>query len=385
MREKRRDISEENTESGRQCKTQGQQTCGTAGEAGEQADSQKLQKEDTDRSREEAVGHRSPEEGEAEKEGEPTEQEEQEELPEEDEPEYPDYLEEDEEPEYEQETDDTDEWSEEDDWEDEEEAEPTKPWKAAAVFIGLILTAAVICAALWHFSHRDKPEGNGAGIQNESSGAPSSGGQSQASDSAVQGTEGGEGTGASDQTVREPVSGTEDMEFEAVQESVTPKDVINLRSVPTTLDDGNIVMQARNGQTLLRTGINNDTGWSRIEYEGQILYGVTQYLTTDLDYKPPVQSENPNRVSTKDGSLVIFADCNDWLSPKEYVNLRTEPSTSGGDGTVSCQLNSGEKVHRTGLSPDSGWSRVEYNGQVLYVVTSLMQTVEGEAGTGAEE
>ena len=39
---------------------------------------------------------------------------------------------------------------------------------------------------------------------------------------------------------------------------------------------------------------------------------------------------------------------------------------------MSCQLNYGERVHRTGFSPDSGWSRIEYNDQVLYVVTSLM-------------
>ena len=252
--------------------------------------------------------------------------------------------------------------------------------------MGLILAAAVICAALWYFSHQDKPEGDGAGIQSGSSGAQSSSGEqlsgSQASEPS---SSGAEGTEVSDESLQEPISGTKDMEFSAVQDSVTPKDVINLRSVPTTQDNDNIVMQAQNGQTLLRTGVNDDTGWSRIEYEGQVLYGVTQYLTTNLDYKPPVQSTNPNRVSTKDGRVIIFADCNDWISPKEYVNLRTEPSTSEGDSTVSCQIESGEKVHRTGYSPDSGWSRVEYNDQVLYVVTSLMQAAEEETGAGAEE
>ena len=58
------------------------------------------------------------------------------------------------------------------------------------------------------------------------------------------------------------------------------------------------------------------------------------------------------------------------------MNLRLEPSTDGGDGTVHCQLNYGEKAHRTGYSVDSGWSRVEYDGKVLYVVTSLMYAVD---------
>ncbi len=166
------------------------------------------------------------------------------------------------------------------------------------------------------------------------------------------------------------------MTFNDVQESVTPKDVINLRSVPSTADAATVVTQVANGVTLSRTGINGDTGWSRIEYNGQILYGVSQYLTTDLSYKPPVQPSDPNRVSTKDGRVIIFTDCNDNVTPKEYVNLRTEPSTTEGEATISCQLNGGEVAHRTGYSADSGWSRVEYNGQVLYVVTSLVVVTE---------
>lgn len=177
---------------------------------------------------------------------------------------------------------------------------------------------------------------------------------------------------------QEPVSGNADMKFGEVKESVTPKDVVNLRSVPTTTDAENIVTQARNGETLTRIGVNDSTGWSKIDYNGQILYAVTQYLTTDLSYKPPVKPSDPNRVSTISGRIIIFKDCDDWISPKEYVNLRTEPSTTEGNATVSCQLNYGEKAHRTGYSTDSGWSRVEYDGQVLYVVTSLMYEVSEE-------
>lgn len=172
--------------------------------------------------------------------------------------------------------------------------------------------------------------------------------------------------------------GTEEMGFDEVVDSVTPKDVINLRSNPSTADDSNIVTQAANGEVLNRTGMNVDTGWSRIAYDGQVLYAVSQYLTTDLDYKTPVENADPNRVSTLDGRVIVFVNCDDWISPKEYVNLRIEPSTTEGNSTVSCRLNYGEKVHRTGYSADSGWSRVEYNGQVLYVVSSYMYQVESE-------
>lgn len=177
---------------------------------------------------------------------------------------------------------------------------------------------------------------------------------------------------------QEPASNRDEMGFDEVMDSVTPKDTINLRSAPTTTEESNIVTQATNGQVLNRTGVNTTTGWSRIAYEGQVLYAVSQYLTTDLSYQTPVETVDPNRVNTIDGRVIVFADCDDWISPKEYVNLRTEPSTTEGNATVSCQLNYGEKVHRTGYSADSGWSRVEYNGQVLYVVSSYMYQVTEE-------
>ncbi|MCI8528342.1 MAG: hypothetical protein HFH82_04185 [Lachnospiraceae bacterium] len=175
----------------------------------------------------------------------------------------------------------------------------------------------------------------------------------------------------------ETAMGKVTMEFTATKESVMPKDVVNLRSAPTTTDDGNIVTQIQNGDVIVRMGINENTGWSMVEYKDQKLYAVSQYLTTDLNYQQPVPPSDPNRVSTAGGRVIVFTNCDDWISPKEYVNLRTEPSTSEGDHTIDCQLYSGQKVHRTGYSGDSGWSRVEYGDKVLYVVTSFM--VETEA------
>ena len=34
----------------------------------------------------------------------------------------------------------------------------------------------------------------------------------------------------------------------------------------------------KEGDTVKRTGINRDVGWSRVEYEGQTLYCITRYL-----------------------------------------------------------------------------------------------------------
>lgn len=289
------------------------------------------------------------------------------------------------------------------DWAD--EPEPLSTWKMAAVFAGLIVLAAIVCAVLWHVTHLsgdagteteptdayvEEPTASPAGTDEESMTQESSeipdesddvqpedeSGQAQDTEEPEGGSGESEPAPADTAQPTEPEDGDETMRFDPVQESVTPKDLVNLRSVPSTADENTVVVQISNGEVLSRTGVNSDKGWSRIDYNGQTLYAVTQYLTTDLSYKPPVQPSDPNRVTTISGRVILFADCDDQLTPKEYVNLRTEPSTTEEDATVRCRVNSGEAVHRTGYSADSGWSRVEYNGEVLYVVTSLMKPVQ---------
>ena len=299
---------------------------------------------------------------------------------------------------------------------DGEEDPPMQPIKLILIFAGLVALAALICGVLWFFTHRGDSQGGGSETEGlggfpsvsspilpEDSPQPAGGEEDMDSgfsgendtgvlpEDSLQPVEQEENTDDDSspeqdaETLPDPSPETEEnppldgdvsMTFEAVEQSVTPKDVVNLRTVPSTADADTVEAQASNGEVLTRTGINADTGWSRIEYNGQILYAVTQYLTTDLTYKTPVTPADPNRVVTAGGRVILFSNCDDQLTPKEYVNLRTEPSTSGGDATVSCQVKNGETVHRTGVSADSGWSRVEYNGQILYVVTSLMQTVQ---------
>ncbi len=300
------------------------------------------------------------------------------------------------------EIEDLEDWGEDDDW---EEAQAVKPWMVAAILAGLMVLAAVICAILWNVTHSDRgnvdnPSGveedtetedqdsqdgeqsdqpGGAGQEGEQSdqpgGADQDGNQSQpgdqqSPDNQPQSDSLGQASGDQGQEIT--------MSFTPVQESVTAKDVTNLRSKPSTLDNETITAQISNGEVITRTGVNSDTGWSRVEYNGQTLYAVSQLLTTDLNYKTPVQPADPNRVVTAEGRVVIFTDCDDNVSPKMYVNLRLEPSTAQGNDTIHCQISNGQTVHRTGWSEDAGWSRVEYDGNVLYVVTSFLSVVEAQ-------
>ena len=67
--------------------------------------------------------------------------------------------------------------------------------------------------------------------------------------------------------------------FTDVNEQVTAKEEVNLRSMPSVTDAGSqVVATIKNGEVVTRTGINTEVGWSRVVYNGQTLYCVSQYL-----------------------------------------------------------------------------------------------------------
>ncbi len=289
-----------------------------------------------------------------------------------------------------------------------------KPWMIPA-FAGMMILAVLICIPLWKLSHHDRNTENGgmAAVMTEAQTSEPAFAETPEIETALEATVAEpEVTPVPETTASEPaaavteapqptptqaptaqpqpteapvatevpvINNTGDalaegnsMTFGDVNETVTAKDVINLRSTPYTGDEGNVVGQLKNGETLVRTGRNDSTGWSRLEYNGQTVYAVSAYLTTDLTYKTPEKPTYPNRVSTQDGRVIVFTDCDDYITPKDLINLRTEPSTSEGESTVRTQVRNGTNLHRTGYSEGSGWSRVEYNGEILYAVTNYV-------------
>ena len=158
---------------------------------------------------------------------------------------------------------------------------------------------------------------------------------------------------------------TSDGRFQEVNEQVTAKNEVNLRSSMDQGTDDNIVCSLVNGAIALRTGIA-ENGWSRVVYEGQTLYCVSSYLTTDLNYVPPA--------ADTDGFKTQFTPVNEKVTAKEVTNLRDIPSVLE-PSQVVVQLNHGEVAVRTGIA-NEGCSRVEYNGQVLYCISSYLELVE---------
>ena len=157
------------------------------------------------------------------------------------------------------------------------------------------------------------------------------------------------------------------MNFAEVNETVTAKDSTNLRNIPSQGEESTIVHTLKNGESVTRTGVS-DSGWSRLTYEGQTVYAVSSYLTTDLSYQAPVQEG----AGSGDGLKTKFADRSDQVTAKIEVNLRALPSVTNPDATVVAVLHNGEYVTRTGINEEYGWSRVDYNGQTLYCISSYL-------------
>lgn len=163
------------------------------------------------------------------------------------------------------------------------------------------------------------------------------------------------------------------MDFVPVSEEVTAKDETNLRSIPSQGEDSLVLHTLRNGEIAQRIAISS-SGWSKLVYEDNTYYAVSSYLTTDL-------SEKPQETEDDDGIQTQFSPVNQSVTAKKLVNLRKLPSVEHEDAVVIAQLKQGDVATRTGIS-DNGWSKLIYNGETCYAITSYL-TLVGESEVSA--
>ena len=169
--------------------------------------------------------------------------------------------------------------------------------------------------------------------------------------------------------VTEPEGNGIQTQFTAVNYPVTAKDKVNLRKLPSVEhEDADVIAQLKNGDTATCIGIS-DNGWSKLVYNGTTCYAVTSYLENAGENTTISDSQD-------DGIQTQFEEVNDRVTAKVEVNLRSLPSVEDPDCVVVASIKNGEVVTRTGINRDVGWSRVEYNGQTLYCVSSYLTTAE---------
>lgn len=143
------------------------------------------------------------------------------------------------------------------------------------------------------------------------------------------------------------------IDFKEVNDTVTAKNEVSLRSLPSQEASSTVVATLKNGETAKRLGTATN-GWSKLEYAGKILYAVDSFLTNDLTYIPG------------------FTTVNEQITAKEEANLRSRPSTDDKSNDVG-KIAYGEIATRTGVS-NTGWSRLSYNGKTVYAKSTVLTT-----------
>ena len=83
-------------------------------------------------------------------------------------------------------------------------------------------------------------------------------------------------------------------------------------------------------------------------------------------------SEAPEQIAGGPELGITFQEVQETVTAKIATNLRTEPGVKD-DSTIVAQLKHGDTATRTGIG-DNGWSRVIYQGQTLYALTSYLTT-----------
>ena len=124
----------------------------------------------------------------------------------------------------------------------------------------------------------------------------------------------------------------------------------------------------QNGEIAKRIAISS-SGWSKVVFEEETYYAVSSYLTTDLSAKPA-------ETEADDGIQTQFTPVNESVTAKKLVNLRKLPSVEHEDATVIAQLEHGDVAVRIGIS-DNGWSKLTYQGETCYAVTSYLEPLGG--------
>lgn len=189
----------------------------------------------------------------------------------------------------------------------------------------------------------------------------------QSGESAEQESSSGSGQASSGSTTQ--VGG---MTFKTVSEAVTARDKVNLRDYPST-ETGNIVGTLSYGEAVVRTGVygSDDTGWSRLEVNGQVVYASSRLLATSMDYKEQekITADNP------EAGMHFVAASGTVMAKDGKTNLRTLPTTNEPSEVVAT-LTEGMTAQRIGIDKDKGWTKLSYNGQTVYAVTNYLTVVE---------
>ena len=152
--------------------------------------------------------------------------------------------------------------------------------------------------------------------------------------------------------------------FQKQNDKITAITKVNLYSLPSD-DEGEVVAALEHG-TFLERVAKSDVGWSRIIYNDQYVYAYSDELTTQL-----IIETDPSEDVT-----FLFDEVDEYVTAKIETNLRTFPSTE--ESEVVYTLPNGEYIRRIGINKITGWSKLEYEGEIVYAMTLYLTTEQIE-------
>ena len=103
---------------------------------------------------------------------------------------------------------------------------------------------------------------------------------------------------------------------------------------------------------------------------------VVEPVKTPEPTSVPEETLSPTSEPVANDLNMNFEPVSDYVTAKNKTNLRSEPSTGQGDATIVIKLDNGEAIPRVGICEDTGWSKMLYNGQYVYAVTSYLEEVD---------
>ena len=109
--------------------------------------------------------------------------------------------------------------------------------------------------------------------------------------------------------------------------------------------------------------------------QGQVA-GISKKVDVNVayfGYSREAEAKDPTPVQEVGANPEVginFTEVNETVTAKIETNLRTAPTTAEGSQVVARLVN-GQTATRTGVG-SNGWSRLEYNGQKVYAVSSFL-------------
>ena len=168
----------------------------------------------------------------------------------------------------------------------------------------------------------------------------------------------GEAVASINQEETEESIDSEDSESAAVEpdekevdfETVKANDGVNVRSAAS--EDATKVGKLAKGDTVKRTEVL-DNGWSAVEFEDNICFVKSEYLTV-------------SSVTYKDGTVENLSGT---ATPTATINVRSSASENADKVGVVSQ---GEELTILEIL-ENGWTKIDYNGSEAYVKTEYLQ------------